>query len=105
MTISDSKNLELEARGTSGSTLIATAAISLALVLAQHDYAKRDIGLNGLRFSHTDGTVSLPSSLEISEMDIFRQISRVYDELLSNQIELDVESRQVLYKNLWDLYV
>lgn len=104
MTISDSRCRELEARGTAGSTLAKTALLSLVLVLAQYAAPLRELDLSRVQLIRTAGTVSEPSSLQINEMDIFEQINRVYDDLLVNQVELDAESKRVLYANLWDLY-
>ena len=104
MTISELQNRQLEARGTSGSTFVKTAALSLALILSQQSFPQREDYVGGVRQSNTEGTLSQPLSLQITELDVFAQMNRVYDDLLRNQVELDTESRQALYANLWDLY-
>lgn len=104
MTILEQKKQELEARGTTGSTLIATTALSLALLLAQYSYSPVTVDDRNVKFALTEGTVSQPLSLRLSEMDLFDQINRLYDDMLKNQVELDADSKRALYKNLWDLY-
>lgn len=32
-------------------------------------------------------------------------LQTIYSNLLENQVDLDPEAKQILYKNLWDLYV
>jgi len=103
MTASDTQLLRLAARGTSGSTVLAVA-LSLALLCAQH--ARVDVGLDGHRFQqkeHTPGTHWLRSS-EVDELGLAKQISRVYEELLTSQREMEHEIREALYDNLSDLY-
>ena len=105
MTISDTKRQELEARGTTGSSLLATTALVAALTLAQ--YTESHIYENPpslIRLSGTEGTVTKSHSLEISEIDILKQINRIHDNLLANQVELDYDSKHALYSNLWNLY-
>jgi hypothetical protein len=58
-TISDIKKLELEARGTTGSTLLATT-LGVALVIAQYSAAPRtDNEKRSIRLVGTESTVSL----------------------------------------------
>jgi len=73
-------------------------------MLAQHSGPLREVDVSGIRLVRTGGTVSQPISLQISELDIFNEINRLYDDLLRNQIELDPDSKHALYANLWDLY-
>jgi hypothetical protein len=40
-----------------------------------------------------------------SETQLLGQIGRVYEELLRNQVELDSEAAEILYSNLWDMYL
>lgn len=105
MTISDTKRQEFAARGTGGSTLFAATALSAALIILQHSAAPIDPDRRSIRRWGTEGTASEPLSLRISEMEIFKQINRVYDDLLRSQMELDAESKRAVYSNLWDLYV
>jgi hypothetical protein len=104
MTISESKTRELEARGTTGSTIARTAALGLALIIAQHSLPHRDVTPGAIKLTGTEGTISQPMALQINELDVFSQINRVYDDLLRNQVELDSDSKRALYTNLWDLY-
>ena len=104
MTIPEARNQELEARGTAGSVLVGATALGLALSLAQYDTPLGELNRNDVSITRTEGTLSRPLSVQIDEMEVFKQISRVYDELLRNQVELGSESKRVLYTNLWDLY-
>ena len=104
MTISDERKQELEARGTGGSKFITATALSVALFLAQYSASLIDIAQCDFRSVGTAGTESQPLSLQFTEIDVFRQINRVYDDLLQDQVELDAESKRAIYGNLWDLY-
>ena len=104
MTISESKTRELEARGTAGSTLVRTAALSLALLIAQHSLPQREVDSSEIKLTGTEGTVLQTMTLQLNELDVFSQVNRVYDDLLKNQVELDSDSKRALYANLWDLY-
>jgi len=41
---------------------------------------------------------------QTQEYKLFQAINDIYDDLLSNQQELDKEAKEILYDNLWDLY-
>ncbi len=104
MTIAEDKIRELEAYATAGVTVGATtAAVSLALLLAQYSFLPVDFRDNRIQWPATPGTVCI-LSLEITDIDVFNQVNRVYDELLKNQVDLDTESKRALYQNLWNLY-
>jgi hypothetical protein len=104
MPISDSTYLGLEARGTTGSTLAKSAILSLVLVLAQYPISRLDSGESNVRLADTVETLSEPFFSQATEMDLLLEMNRVYDDLLRNQIELDIDSKRTLYSNLWDLY-
>lgn len=104
MTILHEKKKEFEARGTQGSILIRTTALSIALALAQYSSPIVPVDHTRIEVRRTEGTISQPFSFQLDEFDLFNQINRVYDDLLRNQIELDSESKHALYTNLWDLY-
>lgn len=107
MTISEQKRRELEGRGTAGSSLVTVTALSLALTLGQYSVQAVPIVEpedGHVRLAGTGGTASQPLSLEFTELDVFKQINRVYDDLLRSQVELDADARSALYANLWDLY-
>jgi hypothetical protein len=104
MTIADQQINRLGTHGTSGSrTIVVTTALAVALLCAQYapdaSAGNLDISLGG-----TAETNSQLQSLTIADADIARQISRVYDELLRSQKEIDPETRAALYSNLSDLY-
>jgi hypothetical protein len=101
MTISESKLSEIEVGNTSGSVLT-TTALSLMLLMANYGPIQKPD--EWIILSKTEGTVSEPLSLQISAGDVFSQLNRVYGDLLRDQVELDLESKKVLYANLWDLY-
>lgn len=106
MTISENERLKLDARGTTGSVFLTTTALAVALTLAQ--YAASHIcekPPSTIRLAGTEGTFEKSHSLEISEIDIFKQINRIHDNLIENQVELDYDSKHALYSNLWNLYL
>jgi hypothetical protein len=41
---------------------------------------------------------------EACEQGIAREFHKIFDSLANSQVELDAESKEVLYANLWDLY-
>ena len=104
MTISDSKRRELEASETPGSVLARTSVLTLALLSAQYAYPTPDLITSEISTAKTEGTIAQSLFHEITELEVFKQINRIYDELLSHQIELDSEAKRVLYANLWNLY-
>ena len=105
MTITDQRQIEFQARGSSGSSWRATTALSIALIFAQY--------ANGLHLDTAErrpsptliqGTAARAESLRITELDLFAQINRIFDGLLKTQVDLDSDARRALYENLWDLY-
>src|SRR4051794_23262131 len=104
MTVLESKIQELDANATAaGSSSLIATALTVALLVAQ--YSHLPISIEDSRMHPgTSGTISQAISLEIGEIDLFRQINRVYDDLLRNQQDLDSDSKRALYANLWDLY-
>lgn len=104
MTILNEKKQEFEARGTQGSALVRTTALSVAFALAQYSSPVVPIDHTRIEVRRTEGTISQPLSFQLDELDLFNQINRVYDDLLRNQIDLDSDSKRALYVNLWDLY-
>jgi hypothetical protein len=105
MTIADTKRRELDACGTTGSSLFATTALALTLTLGQYTafhISEKPPGT--IRLAGTEGTVGKSYSVDINEIDILKQINRIHDNLLENQVELDYDSKHVLYSNLWNLY-
>jgi hypothetical protein len=98
------QHASLEARGSSGSTLKASAALTLWL-LAQQGYTAHAAPADKHVFSHeTMGTGTAIVSLRITEQDVLAQLARVYRTLSSEQMDLDADARRVLYANLWSLY-
>jgi len=106
MTIAEDKIRELEAHGTAGATTVKTAAaIGLTLLLAQYSSLIVDSREAVKLFSAgTQGTSFQVLSLRITELDLFGQLNRVYEEILTNQVDLDEDSKRILYSNLWNLY-
>ncbi len=107
MTVLESKEQELDANATAaGSSLLAktTLALTVALLIAQYAHLPVPIEDSRTLYLGTSGTVSEAISLEVRDIDLFRQINRIYDDLLRNQQDLDPVSKRALYANLWDLY-
>jgi hypothetical protein len=106
MTVLESNEQELDANATAaGSSLFATTlTVALALLIAQYSHLPVPIEDSGTLYRGTSGTVSEAISLEVRDIDLFRQINRIYDDLVRNQQDLDPDSKRALYANLWDLY-
>lgn len=104
MAISDSTYLGFEARGTAGSTIVKSAILSLALVLAQYPVSRFELGESSVRFAGTDETLAETFMFQATEMDLLLEMNRIYEDLFRNQVELDADSKRALYSNLWDLY-
>jgi hypothetical protein len=93
-----------EARGSSGLTLRTAGALSLIL-LTQQAHPDLVAALNKHLFAgETKGTGTAIVSLRITEQDVLAQLARVYRELSREQVDLDAETRRILYANLWSLY-
>lgn len=104
MAISDSTYLGLDARGTAGSTIVKSAILSLALILAQYPVSRSDSGEGSVRLAGTEETLAGSFTLRATEMELLLEMNRIYDDLLSNQVDLDIDAKRALYSNLWDLY-
>ena len=104
MTATEDKIRELDSNGTAGVTAVTITALGIALLSAQYSVMPIDLRDKHIYLPGTQGTISRTLSLEISEIDLFHQVNRIYDELLKNQIELDTDSKRALYGNLWNLY-
>lgn len=104
MAISDSTYLGLEARGTAGSTLVKSAVLTVALVLSQYPLPRLGSEENNIRLAGTEETCAVPDRLQARDVELAVEMNRIYDDLLRNQIELDIDSKQTLYSHLWDLY-
>ncbi|HZL18303.1 MAG TPA: hypothetical protein VFG23_11210 [Polyangia bacterium] len=105
MTIADQQIIRLDRGSTSGSrTIVASTALAVALLCAQYASSDGTVADPDISLSGTAETNSRLQSLTIGEVDIAKQISRVYDELLRSQKEIDPETRAALYANLSDLY-
>lgn len=107
MTVLESVEQELDANATTaGFSLLATTMTTLAVafLIAQYSHLPVPIEDSGTLYRGTSGTVSEAISLEIHDIDLFRQLNRIYDDLLRNQQDLDPDSKRALYANLWDLY-
>jgi hypothetical protein len=104
MTVTEAKIIEHDSYGTTGAAIVAVTALSASLLLAQYSRASKVFDPIHVNFDLTPGSDPGTQSAVITEVDIFSQINRVVDELLSNQVDLDVESKRALYQNLWELY-
>lgn len=104
MAISDSTYLGLEAQGTAGSTIVKSAILSLALVLAQYPVSRCDSGESRVRLAGTEETLGRSFTLQTTEIELLSEMNRIYADLLSDQVDLDIDAKRALYSNLWDLY-
>lgn len=104
MPILEERRDRLDVHATGGSTLVPKKAVSIARLIAQYSFNPIVVDANFLESFATQATLSRGLSTNISYIDVFKQINRVYDDLLVNQVELDLDSKRVLYSNLWDLY-
>lgn len=98
----DAYATQLEAFGTGGSRFFTAAAISLIILCAQQAPSPRQ---EAVSHDQTVGSATEPQSLQIEDIDVARQISRVYESLLRHQVDLDGDIKAALYENLADLYV
>jgi len=102
---SQRREAELEARGTIGATVRkATTALGLLFLVSQPSPSLAALPERRFLGTRTLGTGAEILCLKISEADLFFQINRIYDELHRGQVDLDADSRQTLYENLWSLY-
>ncbi len=86
------------------SKLATITALSLHLIVTQHQAPPavvKDVPDN-VDVSSTPSSSMVPRLASASE--VMAQIHRVYDELLTSQVELGDDARRVLYENRWDLY-
>jgi hypothetical protein len=104
MTITDARIAKLEAEGTSGSHFLTTTAVLLAIQCAPFAVVTLGDEIGGVIHRRTLGSLTQPQSLQITEMDVIRQINRVYETLLREQVDLDAGARRAIYENLSDLY-
>ncbi len=108
MTFTDEILVTQETKNTSrfGAASLA-AALTLALVPA---YAQTSAVLVKARqqfvpYHHVDETSHTTEiDLTAGHAQIFTQLNRIYDYLLTRRTELDKESHLILYSNLWKLY-
>ena len=96
---------EVAAEAQSSFSKVATiGALSLHLLVAQHQTAP----LPTSELPDNITTHSTPSSTilrtGIAASEVMAEIHRVYDELLTSQVELDEDARRVLHDNQWELY-
>ncbi len=40
----------------------------------------------------------------MTDIEITKLLIKIYRELVANQTDLDEEAKNILYKNLWDMY-
>lgn len=72
------------------------ASIARAKLETMHTYPYADICI--------ENTSQITEVLQISEFELFGQLNRIFDYLLTQRAELDDESHRILYSNLWNLY-
>src|SRR4030095_15109550 len=106
MTVLESKEQDFDANATAAGSSLLTRLTTLTVALLIAQYSQLPVPIEDSRtLDHgTSGTISEAISLEVRDIDLFRQINRIYDDLLRNQQDLDPVSKRALYANLWDLY-
>jgi len=89
-TISETKIRELRAQGTAGSTILATTALSIALIIAQHSAFSAGNEESRIRSGGTSSTASKQASLQFNEKDLLphekRSIILGWRQALSDQL-------------------
>jgi hypothetical protein len=106
MTVStlDNRLRTLEAQGSTGSSLVPATALGAWLIIAGYSTPSVPGPGNYYQPNRTSGSINLQIIGEACEQDIAREFHRIFDSLANSQVELDTESKEVLYANLWDLY-
>ncbi len=95
----------IEPTGTPGSTLAKTTALAMLLLgLSQMGPAIAALPDRRYLGARTVGSGVEIRCLRVTEADLFSQLNRVYDHLLKEQVDLDVDVRRIVYGSLWDLY-
>jgi len=115
---SQARQVALEVTGTSGSTFEGieptktpsstfaktTALAVLLLGLSQMGPAIAALLDRRYLAARTIGSEVEIRCLKVTQADLFSQINRIYEHLLNEQVDLDVDVRRIVYGSLWDLY-
>jgi hypothetical protein len=106
MTVSivDNRIRTFEAQGSTGSSLVPATALGAWLMIAAYSTPSAPGPGNYYQPNRTSGSINLQIIGAAYEQDIAREFHRIFDSLANSQVELDAESKEVLYVNLWDLY-
>jgi len=102
--ILDNRIRTFEAQGSTGSSLVPATALGAWSIIARYSTPSVSGPGNYYQPNRTSGRINLQIIREACEQDIAREFHRIFDSLANSQVELDTESKEVLYANLWDLY-
>ena len=98
--------MAIEPTGTPGSTLVKKTALAMLLLGLSQINAPALAALPERRYlgAQTLSTAMDVMCLKVTEADLFSQLNRVYESLLKEQIDLDIDVRRIVYGSMWDLY-
>jgi hypothetical protein len=109
--IGDHDEASADARETAVVTPWRPTALALLIAAAQATgfHADPPSGFSSIQvdFGHLSGTnMEFPSvpSRRTAERELFAVINDIYDRLLKNSHDLDLDSHRILYENRWVLY-
>lgn len=103
--IVDNRIRAFEAQASTGSFFVPATALGAFLIIALHSHSPEQKPGSYYQPNRTSGSISFQIPGGTYEQFITNEFYRIFDELSSSQVELDAESKEVLYDNLWDLYI
>lgn len=53
---------------------------------------------------HQSSHNGITMAVNTPDWDLVKALNRIYEDLFANQVNLDTDTREILYANLWDLY-
>ena len=108
MTLTDKKMAELRSKDSNSvRTFVTASSIAAALLAVSPAIEAKEITSPGYLTHagiHESSFSVVDVRQEMTGVDLFLTFNDIYDELLANAIDLDPESKDILYSNLWDLY-
>jgi len=107
--VAEAASRELEAKGTYVGRPSYMSAIGMFIlssqVLGSLSPSTREPAATLVQVQSQSSTFSsVVISKTPSDLDLFRAIDSIYDELLTNMVELDADSHRALYEDRWSLY-
>ena len=107
MTATEQLIAQRDAEGTGWVDIFKTGAIGSVLFFAPQMPMglEKYLTAQSVEYRQVDDTQQATNiGTEVDEFALRDQLARVYNYLSLEQVELDVESREVLYTNLWSMY-